>query len=51
MEFVLKKEEKQNVDEIFEFLKSLNPDEQKGFKSFIDGFRFAKELEKAKLQN
>ncbi|MBY6931057.1 hypothetical protein [Clostridium botulinum] len=51
MQVILKKEEKPQVDEMFDFIKSLNIEEQKGFKSFIDGYRFAKQMEKSKRIN
>ncbi|MBY6930979.1 hypothetical protein [Clostridium botulinum] len=51
MQVILKKEEKPQVDEIFDFIKSLNMEEQKDFKSFIDGYKFAKQMEKGKRVN
>ncbi|WP_205456035.1 hypothetical protein [Clostridium botulinum] len=51
MQVIFKKEEKPQVDEIFDFIKSLNMEEQKDFKSFIDGYKFAKQMEKGKRVN
>lgn len=51
MQVILRKEEKEQADEIFDFIKSLNMEEQKDFKSFIDGYRFAKQMEKGKRVN
>lgn len=44
MEAILKKEDKKTVNEIFDFIKSLNPEEQQAFKYVIDGFKIARSI-------
>lgn len=46
MEVILKKEDKKETNEIFEFIKTLNPEEQKAFKYVIDGFKIARAIGK-----
>ncbi|CAI3543045.1 MULTISPECIES: hypothetical protein [Clostridium] len=48
MEVILKSENKSEVNEMLDFIKSLNSEEQQAFKYLIDGYRFAKALEKRK---
>ena len=48
MKTILKKEEKQSVDEVLNFAKSLNVNEQEAFKSWISGYEFATQLYKGK---
>ena len=51
MEVILKKEDKKETNEIFEFIKSLNPEEQKAFKYVIDGFKIARAIGNGKVVN
>ncbi|WP_160289105.1 hypothetical protein [Clostridium butyricum] len=51
MEVILKKEDKKETNEIFEFIKSLNPEEQKAFKYVIDGFKIARAIGNGKVIN
>ncbi|WP_159425666.1 hypothetical protein [Clostridium butyricum] len=46
MEVILKKEDKKETNEIFEFIKTLNTEEQKAFKYVIDGFKIARAIGK-----
>ena len=48
MEVILKKEDKKEVNEIFEFIKALTPEEQHIFKYVIDGFKIARMIEAGK---
>lgn len=43
---IIERENKQEVEVVFDFIKSLTADEMKEFKSFIDGVKFAKQLRK-----
>lgn len=51
MEVILKKEQKLDIDEMAEFLNSLNQEEKNVFKGIIDGFKLARTLEKGKGVN
>lgn len=48
MEAILKKQDKNIVNEIFELIKALSPEEQKAIKYVIDGFKIAKVVEEGK---
>lgn len=48
MEAILKKDNKSITNEIFELIRTLNPEEQKAVKYVIDGINIAKALEKGK---
>ncbi len=50
METILKKEQKPMTDEIANLLSTLNSEEKKSFKEFIQGFKFAAELYKRRDQ-
>ena len=51
METILKKEQKPMADEITKLLLTLNAEEKKSFKEFIQGFKFAAQLYKGKEVN
>ncbi len=44
MEIILKKEQKEETNEIFKFVKALNIKEQEAFRIFIQGFELGKQL-------
>lgn len=46
MEAILRKNNKPITNEIFELIKTLNPEEQKAIKYVIDGIKIAKAMEK-----
>ncbi|WP_023976960.1 hypothetical protein [Clostridium beijerinckii] len=48
METILKKEQKSMTNDIADFLLTLNEEEKKSFKEFIQGFKFAAQLYKEK---
>lgn len=47
MEVILRKEQKSELDEILDFIKSLKPEEQMAFKYLIDGFKLGRANVKA----
>ncbi|MPM10408.1 hypothetical protein SDC9_56740 [bioreactor metagenome] len=45
MEVILKKEQKQETNEMIDFFKKLNQKEKEAFEIFMDGFKFARQLD------
>lgn len=45
MKVLLDKEKRQDVDEIVTFFRSLNEEEQKVFKGFVNGFELCRQIE------
>lgn len=50
METILNKEQKPMTNDIADFLLTLNEEEKKSFKEFIQGFKFAAQLYKEKCK-
>lgn len=51
MEVILKKEQKKEVDDIIDFLNSLNIEEMKNFKVLINGYKLGRESREETVKN
>lgn len=46
MKILLDKNKQQDIDKMVSFLKSLDEEEQKVFKGFVDGFQLCRQIKK-----